>query len=218
MIMKILILGISGRTGRLVAEEAIRRGHKVIGISRDPDKVILKDALIIKGTPYNIETVRMAIDGCDAVISTLNLFYESQGLFKKIKTPLDLMSVSIKNTITAMEEKGIRRIILMTAIGVGNTANKLPVYFSLLKGISNLRFIYADHERQEHILESSALDWTIVRPVGLHDKNDNLSVLSDIDGSSKLKSMISRNAVAHFILCSIENRQFIRQKPAISNR
>jgi hypothetical protein len=162
--------------------------------------------------------VRMAIDGCDAVISTLNLFYESQGLFKKIKTPLDLMSVSIKNTITAMEEKGIRRIILMTAIGVGNTANKLSVFFSLLKGISNLRFIYADHERQEQILESSALDWTIVRPAGLHDKNDNLSVLSDLDGSSRLNPGISRNAVAHFILCSIENRLFIRQKPSISNR
>lgn len=218
MIMKILILGISGRTGRLVAEEAIRRGHRVIGISRDPENVIVKDAVLIKGTPYDIETVRKAIDGCDAVISTLNLFSSSQSLFKKIKTPLDLMSVSIKNTITAMEERGIRRIIMMTAIGTGNTANKLSAFFTFFRSISNLRFIYADHERQEQILENSALDWTIVRPVGLHDKNSNLSILSDIDGISKIKPMISRNAVAHFILCSIENGQFIRQKPSISNR
>ncbi len=128
------------------------------------------------------------------------------------------MSVSIKNTITAMEERGIRRIIMMTAIGTGNTANKLSAFFTFFRSISNLRFIYADHERQEQILENSALDWTIVRPVGLHDKNNNLSILSDIDGSSKIKPMISRNAVAHFILCSIENGQFIRQKPSISNR
>lgn len=216
--MKILILGISGRTGRLVAEEAIRRGHKVIGISRDPDNVVLKDAEIIKGTPYDRETVRKAIDGCDAVISTLNLFPTSQGLFKKIRTPLDLMSVSIKNTISAMEESGIKRIILMTAIGVGNSASQLSRFFTLLKSISNLRFAYADHERQEQILEDTSLDWTIVRPVGLDDKNDNLSVVSDVVEKVRIKSMISRNAVAHFILCTIENGQFIRQKTSISNR
>jgi putative NADH-flavin reductase len=218
MVMKILILGISGRTGRLVAEEAIRRGHNIIGISRDPGKVNLKDALIIKGTPYNIETVRKAIEGCDAVISTLNLFPSTHGLFQKIRTPLDLMSVSIKNTITAMEEKGISRIILMTAIGVGNSSHRLSAFFNMFRSVTNIRFIYADHERQEKILENTNLDWTIVRPAGLHDKNNDLSVLSDIDGNGKIKSMISRNAVAHFILCSIENSQFIRQKPSISNR
>jgi len=218
MIMKFLILGISGRTGRLVAEEAIRRGHKVIGISRDPDKVILKDAVIIKGSPYDLGTVRKAIEGCDAVISTLNLFPSSHSLFKKIKTPHDLMTVSMKNTVTAMEEKGIKRIIMMKAIGAGKRPNKLSAFFNFLINVSNRRFIYADHEKQEQILENSALDWTIVRPVGLHDKNDNLSVSSELDGNARVKSTISRNAVAHFILCSIENNQFIRQKPSISNR
>ena len=216
--MKILILGISGRTGQLVAEEAIKRGHKVAGISRNPAGMTLKEAEIMQGTPYNIETVRHAIEGCDAVISTLNLFPAAQGLFKKIKTPLDFMSVSIKNTVAAMQERGIRRIVLMTAVGVGGSSNQLPVVFSFLKSISNIRFVYADHERQEQILENSGLDWTIVRPVGLNDKNDNLSVSSDIDGSVKIKPIISRNAVAHFILCCIENGQFVRQKPSISNR
>ena len=216
--MKILILGISGRTGRLVAQEAVQRGHKVIGIARDPGKESLKGAKIISGTPYDIETVRKAISGCDAVVSTLNLFPSSQGLFKKIKTPLDTMSVSIKNTVTAMKEQGLRRIVLMTAIGVGDSINQLPVFFSFLKSISNIRFAYADHNRQEKILESSDLDWTIVRPVGLNDKNDDLSILSDITDNGKIKSMISRNAVAHFILCSIENGQFIGKRPVISNR
>jgi putative NADH-flavin reductase len=216
--MKILVLGISGRTGRLVAEEALKRGHSVTGIARDPGKLTLKNAEIISGTPYDIDTVRKSIDGCDAVVSALGLFPSSQGIFKKIRTPLDIMSVSLKNAITAMEERGIRRIVLMTAIGVGDSANKLPAFFSLLKSISNIRFAYADHDRQEKILESSDLDWTIVRPVGLNEKNDDLSILSDITSNGKIKSMISRNAVAHFILCTIENGQFIRKKPAISNR
>jgi len=216
--MKILILGISGRTGRLVAEEAVKRGHTVAGIVRCPGGLNVKGAEIITGTPYDIETVRKAMDGCEAVISTLSLVPSSHGLFKKITTPLDSMSVSMGNTVTVMGEKGIRRIVLMTAAGVGDTANMLPGFFKFLKNISNIRFAYADHERQEKILAGSDLDWTILRPVGLNDKNDNLTTLADTDGTVKIKSMISRNAVAHFILCCIENGQFIRQKPVISNK
>ena len=216
--MKILILGISGRTGRLVAEEAIKRGHKVAGIVRNPGSLNVKGAEIIAGTPYDIETVRKAMEGCDAVISTLSLVSSSQGLFKKITTPLDSMSVSLGNTVTVMGENGIRRIVLMTAAGVGDTAHMLPAFFKFLIKISNIRFSYADHERQEKILASSDLDWTIVRPVGLNGKDNNLTTLTDTDGTGKLKSMISRNAVAHFILCCIENEMFIREKPAISNK
>jgi putative NADH-flavin reductase len=215
--MKILVLGISGRTGRLVAEEAIKRCHKVVGIARDPFKVNLKNAEIISGTPYDIETIRKAIDGCDAVVSCLNLFPASLGLFKKITSPLDTMSVSISNTVKSMMERGIRRIVLMTAIGVGDSASQLPAFFSFLISISNIRYAYTDHDRQEKILENSDTDWTIVRPVGLNDKNENLSILTDKNSDVKIKSMISRNAVAHFILDCIEKDLYIKEKPGISN-
>jgi len=46
--MKILILGITGRTGSLVAEEAIKRGHKVVGIAHDPGRITLKEAKLFK--------------------------------------------------------------------------------------------------------------------------------------------------------------------------
>ena len=51
--MKILILGITGRTGSLAAVEAIRRGHKVVGIARIPGKVTVTEAEIVSGTPYD---------------------------------------------------------------------------------------------------------------------------------------------------------------------
>lgn len=216
--MKILILGITGRTGRLAAEEAIKRGHKVVGIARDPGKVTIRDAEIVSGTPYDFETVRKVIIGCDAVIGTLSLLSQSQGIFGKINTPLDVLSVSMKNTVKAMEENGIKRIVLMTALGTGDSAKELPGIARLLINLTNIRYSYADHEAEEKILENSNLDWTIVRPVGLNDKNDNLSILFNLKGVGKIKNTISRNAVAHFILDCIEKGEFIRQKPGISNR
>lgn len=215
--MKILILGISGRTGRLAAEEAVKRGHKVVGIVRDPVKVTIKNAEIIAGTPYDFETVRKGVIGCDAVIVTLSLLSQSQGIFGKINTPLDILSVSMKNTVEAMEENDIKRIVLMTALGTGDSAKELPGIARLFINLTNIRYSYADHEIEEKILEDSDLDWTIVRPVAMNDKNDKLSILFNLKGSGKIKNTISRNAVAHFIIDCIEKGGFIREKPGISN-
>jgi putative NADH-flavin reductase len=215
--MKILILGITGRTGSLVAEEALKRGHKVVGIARDKNRVKVTGAEIIEGTPYDYETVKKAIEGCESVISTLNIFPESDGLFGKIKGPLDTMSVSIKNCVNLMPEKNIKRIVVMTAHGVGESFNQLPGFFKLMIKLTNIKYAYADHSVQEKVLENSDLDWTVVRPVGLNDKNENLSILVNLNNEGTIKSMISRNAVSHFILDCIEKQQYIKQKPAISN-
>ena len=43
--MKILLLGATGRTGKHIIEEAIKRGHEISAIARDPEK--LKDYQII---------------------------------------------------------------------------------------------------------------------------------------------------------------------------
>lgn len=215
--MKILILGISGRTGKLVASEALRRGHNVVGIARNPEVLNLNNSEIIRGTPYDFDTVRTALVGCNAVISVLSSLSKSDGLFRKIKTPLDIMSVSMKNTIRAMKEKNIQRIVVMTALGVGDSAKEIPVLFRFMMRMTNIKYSYIDHDAQEKVLEESNLNWTVVRPVMLTDKSDNISILYNIKGVGKIGSSISRQAVANFMIDCIEKEQFIKQKPGISN-
>jgi putative NADH-flavin reductase len=216
--MKILVLGISGRTGKLVAAEAIRRGHSVVGIARDRSKVNVEGTEIVIGTPYDSRTVEKAISGCDAVVSTLSAFPASQGLFSKIKSPLDFMSVSINNVIKAAENGGVKRVILMTALGVGDSYSEIPAFFKFFMKITNIRYAYVDHDRQEKMLENSKLDWTVVRPVMLTDKDDQMEVITNLKGTPKLNSGVSRSAVAHFILDCAEKGSFIRQKPGVSNK
>ena len=150
--MKLLVLGISGRTGKLVAAEALRRGHKVMGIARDGSKVDVPGAEITVGSPYDSETVKKAIEGCDAVVSTLGAFPVSQGLFSKIKSPLDFMSVSIGNVVKQMEAKGIKRIVVMTALGAGDSSGEIPGFFKFIMKISNIKYAYIDYDKQEMIL------------------------------------------------------------------
>ena len=215
--MKLLILGISGRTGKLVAVEALKRGYKVTGIARKPESVGIDGAEIVKGTPSDYYTVRKAIEGCDAVISVLNTFNQSDGLFRKINTPLNVMTESIRNTVMAMKELNIKRIVVMTALGVGDSAKEVSPFFRFFIRISNIRYAYMDHYTQEKVLEESNLDWTVIRPVMLNDKSANLSVLHNLNGIGKLKPAISRNAVANFLLDCLEKDLFLKQKPGISN-
>jgi hypothetical protein len=70
---------------------------------------------------------------------------------------------------------------------------------------------------EEKVLEHTKLHWTIVRPVSLNDKNSRLSIRFNLNGAGKIKNTVSRNAVAHFMLDCIEKKDFIRQKPGISN-
>lgn len=216
--MKIAVFGVSGRTGSLVAREALKRGWKVSGIARDKSKVTVQGAEITGGTPYDKDTVKKALEGCDAVVSTLNLFPSNHGLFTKIQTPLDFMSVSMRNATAVMKEKGIRRIVLMTALGVGDSYREIPLFFRILTRISNLKYSYREHDRQEKILEESGLDWTVVRPVMLTDAEDNLPVIYNLSGNRKIGSSITRLAVANFILDCIEKGEFTGQKPGISNK
>lgn len=214
--MKILIFGITGRTGRLVAREALKRGHEVVGIARDPDRVASEGAEIVTGTPFDYATVEKAIEGCDAVVSTLSTFSSSQGMFTRVTTPVDSMTVSIKNAVNLMKQRGLRRIVVMTARGAGDSKKGMPWSFRILLMISNLKYAYADHDNQEKLLEDSGLDWTIVRPVTLTDNNEDLSVTYKLKNNGKINAAISRNAVAHFIINCIEQGEFIREKPEIS--
>jgi hypothetical protein len=69
------------------------------------------------GSPYNIDDVRRAIRGCDAVLSTLNNPRKSDFPWAKQIGPRDVLERSVKNALTVMKENGIKRIITQSTIG-----------------------------------------------------------------------------------------------------
>jgi len=100
--MKILILGATGRTGKCIIEEALKRGHKISAIARNPEKLKDFEIDIIQGTPYDYETVEKAIVGCDAVVNTLNVSRRSDSPWAPLAAPKDMISKSASNAIKAM--------------------------------------------------------------------------------------------------------------------
>jgi putative NADH-flavin reductase len=107
-----------------------------------------------------------------------------------------------------MKKNSVRRVITVSASGVGDSWTDMPLIARLLIRNSNIMKAYEDHDRQEHIIKNSKLEWTIVRPVMLSNKdNDDYKVsVGKPTGSS-----ISRKGVAKFILDALESGKYEKE-------
>lgn len=128
--MRILLLGASGRTGQLVLDYALSLGHDVVALVRDPAKISGKSAtspklVLVQGTPENPHDVERAMAGVEAVVSTLNNVRTSEFPWSKPLSPTHLMGDSIRNAVAAMQNNGVRRLVVLSATGVGDS---VPLY------------------------------------------------------------------------------------------
>ena len=216
--MKILLLGATGRTGIQIIEEALKRGHRISAIARDPDKLKDYNIEITQGTPYDYETVENAIAGCEAVINTLNVSRKTDSPWAPLRAPKDIISKSAYNTIKAMEKVGIKRFIALSTIGAGRSWKNTPVILKLLVSISNLKHAFRDHGRQEEILENSTIDYTICRAPMLSDKTNETGAIATTEGVKPANMYLSRNSAAEFFLRIIEKKEHIRETISLSNK
>ncbi|MBN1186929.1 MAG: SDR family oxidoreductase [Bacteroidales bacterium] len=216
--MKILLLGATGRTGNQIIEEAVKRGHKISAIARDPGK--LKDYKIdvTQGTPYDYETVEKAIAGCDAVINTLNVSRKSDNPWAPLRAPVDMISRSASNAVKAMEKAGIKRFVALGAIGAGHSWKKMPAILKFVVSISKLKYAFRDHGKQEEVLENSSVDYTVCRAPMLSDKKNDTGAVATPEGVKPVSMVLNRNTAAEFFLDIIEKNEHIRETISISNK
>lgn len=216
---RILIYGATGRTGQLALEYALQKGYSVTALVRNPDKLTTKsDKLtIIKGLPTNIQDVRQAMQNCDFVINVLSALSEKESIsFKKIVPP-HILEKAISNTIKCMSEYGIKRIISLSSIGVGNSHKYAPWFMKLFIKISNFKIVFADHNQQEQLLINSNLDWTIVRSVGLNN-NETLGKLVISYDKTPSPFKMSRKQLAQFMIDNLDKTEFTHKTPILSER
>lgn len=215
--MKILLLGATGRTGKLILEDATAKGYHVNCLVRYPDKIETNErTLVFKGNPTNIEDLEKAMYGCEAIINVLNISRKSDFPWAKLRTPKTFLSDVITNIINLSTQNNIKRLIVCSAWGVAETKKDLPNWFRWFIENSNIGVAYRDHERQEKFLKKSDLNWTIVRPSGLTNTKKKQKVLESYLNIPKPNLTISRQSVAKYIVDSLENAKLIRKAVVIS--
>jgi hypothetical protein len=126
------------------------------------------------------------------------------------------MEAAMRNAVDALRARGLRRIVTMSAQGVGDSP--APLILRFLIRYSNLGIAYADHQRQEAVLRESGLDWTAVRPVVLPNSAKTKRLVVSYGNQPKPAMMIGRIHVAKFMLDVLEQPEFFQKAPVISER
>jgi uncharacterized protein YbjT (DUF2867 family) len=212
------LLGGSGRTGGHIIDYALSKGYTLTALVRDPTKVTPRVGLTVaQGTPTSRRDVDAAIGGADAVIVALNSTRRSDTPWAKPVSPPRLMADSVANATGAMAARGIRRIVVLSASGVGDSLSRQPLPLRWMFTRTNLKYTYADHNLVDREIRETDTDWTLVRPVAFNKKPEAGKIaVTDIHGP-KPSFSISRAAAAQFAVDVIDNGAHIHEAPIISH-
>ncbi|MBB5715196.1 NAD(P)-dependent oxidoreductase [Sphingomonas aerophila] len=206
---KILVLGASGGTGRLIVADALSRGHQVTALVRSPDKVDLKGARIVTGDARDEASLRQALAGQNAVVSALGT---PASPFREVTT----LSTATRALIAAMKAESVSRLVAITGIGAGNSAGHGGFLFDRLVFPLLLARVYADKNRQEALVRNSGLDWVLVRPAVLNNKRGRRSVRAIEDLSGFHGGTIAREDVARFVVDQVADDTWVHRAPLIA--
>jgi uncharacterized protein YbjT (DUF2867 family) len=199
--MTVLVVGATGSIGSLVVEEAIREGHAVRALVRNPGKArqLPPDAQVVVGDVTRPETLPGALDGVGAIVFTLG----SGGGGKLGAETVDYGGV--RNVLAALGPRPAR-IALMTSIGVTNRT-----------GDYNRRTEAHDWKRRsERLVRASGLPYAIVRP-GWFDynaPNEHRLVLLQGDkrqAGDPSDGAIARRQIAEVLVRSLTSAQAERK-------
>jgi len=209
--MKLAVLGATGRTGRLLVEQALGQGHQIRALVRNPEKLgtLRPKVETVAGDATRAEDVERLVAGCDAVISTLG---HTAG------TSADMQTTATRNVLHAMRRHGARRLISLTGAGVPDTHDE-PGFVEKLFHVALRIFakkVQEDAIRHAEAIRSSDLDWTIVRVPMLRDGPGGHEIKVGYAGKGP-GTKIERPDVARFMLQQLTDDEWVKKSPMISN-
>jgi uncharacterized protein YbjT (DUF2867 family) len=185
--MNLVILGATGRTGRLVVEQALAAGHSVTALVRSPEKLTTVNAnlRLVTGEVNDTSAVARALEGADAVISTLG-------------GSRSVIADSTAAIVAAASQTGVSRVVVLSSFFVER--DRLDAVSRLLTGLA-MGAMIKDKSAGENALRQSDLDWTIVYASMLTDgpASGSVDVVPET-AKRRMSDKISRADVAAWMV------------------
>lgn len=191
----ILVAGASGRVGHRVVQQLQAQGLQFRALTRDAgsarDRWGTKLPRVdwVSGDVRDAARMREVVSGSDFVICVIGS--------REISGPNSAEFVDyggVRNLVDAAGAAGVRRFVLLTAIGV--TDREHP-FNKATRGALEWRF------KGEQYLRASGLDYTIVRPGGLIDTpagQQGVRLAQGDDWKPVLRATLSRDDLAQVLI------------------
>lgn len=205
----VIVFGATGGTGTELVKQALSKNYHVTAFVRTPSKMKIADEnlSIIQGDVLKYQDVLKALENQEVVFCTLGMPASDKSTLRRDGTA---------NILKAMDEKGIKRFVCQTSLGFNGSEALLPWHMKYIIVPFILKNAFKDHELQEHVIEKSNTDWTIVRPGNMTNGKMTASYQHGFSSDAKIKLKVSRADVAHFMLDQVDSGAYLQKKAGIS--
>ncbi|MGH9465391.1 MAG: NAD(P)-dependent oxidoreductase [Thermoanaerobaculia bacterium] len=207
---RILIVGATGGTGRQLVTQALERGYFVTALARDPSRLDVDhpSLTVLRGDVLDYVSVEAAVRGQDAVLCALG--------HRRYFQPTRILSEGTRNILRAMATHGVQRLVCETSLGIGDSAGRMGLSYTLFVVPVILPFYFWDKTRQERLIAASEVEWVIVRPGALNNGAPRgRSRHGRGVGSFLWTVRISRADVADFMLNQLTSDTHLRTAPGV---
>ncbi len=221
----IVVYGASGRIGEVIVDVALERGHKVIGISRNPEKLQVnhKNFTAKKGNLMDVNSIRKLATGVDAIVISVTARAKDN---RPENSLIVYATRNVQEALSKLENTPYIVQIGSASLMYGSTLDEIRenmqgASFSYEEG-TVMHAVLFGHQLSLKAYQESKLTWTIVAPpmkiLGIYANPDKTTTkatyrtstsgpLIDTDGS---KTIYVRD-LARATVDEIENRKFERQ-------
>ncbi|MBS1152205.1 MAG: NmrA family protein [Myxococcaceae bacterium] len=200
--MRIAIVGGTGRTGRRLVDAALNAGHTVRVLCRQAfDKEGIEE---VRGDALDPARLRTLVHRADAVVCVLGPTRSS---------PPDLCSRSTALLVEAMKAEGVKRLVVQTGAMIGHPCLG-PFYRWMARRRSKAAQL-EDRRAQERVVQSSGLDWTLVRPPRLTQRKGTGAARVGTELPIRMLSSVARVDLAQVLLRAATTSQWTGEGVAV---
>ncbi|MFS8866152.1 SDR family oxidoreductase, partial [Synechococcus sp. H55.9] len=209
--MRAFVAGATGETGRRIVKELVGRGIPVRALVRSRElaaQVLPPEAEVVVGDVLDPATLRAGMEGCTVVLCATGA-RPSWDPFLPYRVDYE----GTKNLVDVAKAQGIQHFVLISSLCVSQLFHPLNLFWLILVW----------KKRAEEYLQNSGLTYTIIRPGGLKNQdNEDGIVLSQADTlfeGSIPRLKVAQVAVESLFQPAAKNRIFeIIAKPGVPRR
>lgn len=210
--MKIVLFGATGNVGRRVIAEALRRGHEVVGVVRDPARSASPDPRVrlVRGDALDAASVVEVTRGADAVVNAISPRPGTTGVAPSLAD-------AARALIAGLGVSGVKRLVVVG--GAGSLEVSPGVALMDAPGFPEAYLSEAIEGRDAlavYRTEARDLDWTFLSPaaeIGPGERTGTYrTTLDQFLADEQGRSFISYEDYAVALLDELEKPRHVGQR------
>ncbi len=211
--MKLGMFGATGLTGKVLVEEAAKRGHtlRILVRGEVSQTDFPSGTEVIKGDYFDAKARREAIKGVDAVLSTVG-----PPPTRKTELRPEDFGNAMNELIDELNGEGISRFINLASTGTILEHEKYSFVQKCFSVIFNLVFpiVIPGKTLELKALSGSDLDWTCIRPPYIKTGIGGTLVADDLTPPSQ---KVDTHLLASFMLDQLESDEWLKRAPFVGS-